>query len=983
MTGERWSQVKAVLAGALELEQPAARRTFLEQTCGIDTQLRGEVEALLAQSTENLEQIAQAVPQLFGQDAPSRPAGERIGAYRIVRELGRGGMGAVYLAERADGSFEREVAIKILKRGTDTDEILRRFHAERRILAQLDHLNIARLLDAGTTADGLPYFVMEYVAGEPVTAYANARQLSQTDRLKLFLQICAAVQFAHENGIVHRDLKPGNILINAAGEPKLLDFGIAKLVATDGQEMDLTRTAQQRFTPVCVSPEQARGEEITPASDVYALGALLYELLTGATPHQFPRRRPSHGEVIRILEQEPPKPSERAPDEKTRRQLRGDLDTIVLFALRQDPTLRYASVAALAEDIRRFLQGHPIEARPRTIIYRTRRFVHRHRHVVWPALGAAALALLLLLPLLLFLLPGRNGANIPMHGQRAPISAKSIAVLPFESVGGKHSDRVFAEGVRESVTTDLARVADLKVVSQTKESGPSAEPDISKIGRSLGVAHLLRGTVRRAANRVRVNVQLIDSRNSQVIWAEQYDRELTDLFSLQSQLAQQIVDRLRVTLSPREQAAINRPPTNDFEAYDLFLRAHALVHNTAGYGPAYRANATKAIELLHQAVARDPHYTLAYCLLAEAHLYLYRYNFDHTPQQLEQAQAASDAALRSAPDSPESHLAKARLAYFGTRDFPAAAREVQLAARDLQNNPDVMELSALIARRLGDWERALRDGRRAIELDPQEPARLTEVIETCLVLRRYHEANRLADEAIASLPPKAADYYWWHKSFAALAQGKLEEAQRALESATSQRPETHLRLGEVFVFQHRFEAAEQELDALSKIWPDDERVYLLKATIARTQGNETQARAHLAKARELIETALRKEPNDPALISELGVVQAGLGEREAALRASNQAVALLPTSRDAVQGPVLEAARAEVYASLGERELAMHELARLVRTPGGPSFGELKLNPVWDSLRDDARFHDLLKAASLPLSSERAPTTAQKTTPTI
>ncbi len=457
---------------------------------------------------------------------------------------------------------------------------------------------------------------------------------------------------------------------------------------------------------------------------------------------------------------------------------------------------------------------------------------------------------------------------------------------------------------------------------------------------------------------------------------------MTDLFSLQNQLAQQIVGRLRATLSPREQAAINRPPTNDLEAYDLFLKAHALAHNFAGYGPAYRANAAKAIDLLHQAVARDPNYTLAYCLLAQVHLYLYRYNFDHTPQQLEQARAASDAALRTAPDAPESHLAKARLAYFGTRDFVAAAREVQLAARDLQNDADVMELSALIARRLGDWERALRDGRKSIELDPQQTARFAEVIETCLVLRRYDEANRLLDEALASLPPKAADLYWWHKSFGALAQGKIEQAQRALESATSNRPETRLRLAEVLVFQRRFKVADPELDALTKIWPDDERIYMLKATIARAQGDKTRASADFAKARELIEAALGKESDNPDFLSELGIVQAGLGQREEALRASNRAVALMPTSSDAVQGPTLETARAEVYALSGERAAALRELARLVRTPGGPSFGELKLNPVWDSLRNDPRFHNLLEAAALPLSSERAATTAQKPTPT-
>jgi serine/threonine protein kinase len=231
-------------------------------------------------------------------------------------------MGAVYLAKRADGQFEKEVAIKLLKRGTDTDEILRRFQAERRILARLDHRNIARLLDAGTTDDGLPYFVMEYVAGIPITDYVREWQLSVAQRLQLFLRVCEAVQFAHQQRVVHRDLKPGNILVTPAGEPKLLDFGIAKLLASGDDAIELTLTAERRFTAACASPEQARGETVTLASDVYALGALLYELLTDRPPHRFSTSHPSPEEVAQVIgKQEPTRPSLSIYDNQVRRQL--------------------------------------------------------------------------------------------------------------------------------------------------------------------------------------------------------------------------------------------------------------------------------------------------------------------------------------------------------------------------------------------------------------------------------------------------------------------------------------------------------------------------------------------------------------------------------------------------------------------------------------------------------------------------------------
>ena len=258
----------------LEHTSPEERTAALTQSCAGDTALLREAQKLLAHDTSVFEEFAEIAATRLRCDEHDR-IGERMGAYAVVKELGRGGMGAVYLAERADGQFEKRVAIKVLKRGTDTDEVLRRFRIERQILARLDHPNIARLLDAGTTDDGLPYFIMDYIVGAPVTRFAVAQKLSTHQRLELFLKICAAVEFAHRNLVVHRDIKPSNILANAESEPKLLDFGIAKLLAKDEDAAQLTSEAQQRFTPVCASPEQAKGGAITVATDIYSLGALL------------------------------------------------------------------------------------------------------------------------------------------------------------------------------------------------------------------------------------------------------------------------------------------------------------------------------------------------------------------------------------------------------------------------------------------------------------------------------------------------------------------------------------------------------------------------------------------------------------------------------------------------------------------------------------------------------------------------------------
>src|SRR4051812_18418812 len=303
-----------ILGEALEENSSAARTALVERRCGGDTDLLEEAESLLAeaealleQRTDSFEDCAENAASTFWQEGPSR-GGQRVGAYVIVRELGRGGMGTVFLAERADGQFEKQVAIKILNRGADTAEILRRFRGERQILAKLDHPNIARLLDAGTTDDGLPYFIMDYIVGAPVTRFAVAQKLSTRQRLELFLKICAAVEFAHRNMVVHRDIKASNILANAEGEPKLLDFGIAMLLANDA---DAAQTeTQQHLTPICASPEQAKGHPITIATDIYSLGALLYEMLSDQKPHRFSTSRPTREELALVIaEQVPPPPS--------------------------------------------------------------------------------------------------------------------------------------------------------------------------------------------------------------------------------------------------------------------------------------------------------------------------------------------------------------------------------------------------------------------------------------------------------------------------------------------------------------------------------------------------------------------------------------------------------------------------------------------------------------------------------------------------
>ena len=422
MTPERWARVKEIFDRLMD-EPPAEREAHLSRECAGDPSLESEVRDLLGASAAAGDFLeappAEQMRDAFASHAPARRT--RIGPFEIVRELGQGGMGTVYLAVRDDGQFRQTVAVKLVRRGMDTDFILQRFRSERQILAALDHPHIARVFDGGSTEDGLPYFVMEYIPGVDLLRDCDARGLSTRERLVIFLRVCEAAAYAHQQLVVHRDIKPGNVLVTPEGVPKLLDFGLARLVTPEPAESggERTETALRFLTPEYASPEQVRGERISTASDIYSLGVVLYELLTGHRPYRVTGRRPD--EVARaVCEEEPERPStavgriESIPGRsgrseiltpasvaatrggeptRLRRALRGDLDNIVLMALRKEPDRRYASVEQLAADIRRHLEGRPVKARKDTVSYRTGKFLSRHRAGVAVA-AAVAVAIL-------------------------------------------------------------------------------------------------------------------------------------------------------------------------------------------------------------------------------------------------------------------------------------------------------------------------------------------------------------------------------------------------------------------------------------------------------------------------------------------------------------------------------------------------------------------------------------------------------------
>ncbi len=519
--------------------------------------------ALLSEGTESHSAGSQTVDTGTDSDRAGsglRP-GEAIGPYQLIRLLGEGGMAEVWLARRADGAFKRDVALKLPLLLRLRQDLEGRFVRERDILAALEHSNIARLYDAGVSANGLPYLAMEYVAGESLTEWCDTRRLGIRARLKLFLQVLDAVQYAHVQQVIHRDIKPSNILVTPSGQVRLLDFGVAKLLAQEPKQIELTQRYGRVLTPGYASPEQVRGEPIGASSDIYALGVVLYELLSGSKPYQLT------GGSIGQLEQaittvEVQRPSRQlGPDatgnrgtteRKLARQLRGDLDAVVLKALAKSPGSRYDSATAFADDLQHCLSGEPVEARPDRLSYRGTKWVSRHRAA--SAVTAAA-ALLVVGSVGYILTHPREAERFVLtsvtfldHGASpgAPLE-KSIAVLPFTDMSKDRDQEYFSDGLSEELIDHLVHSADLKVIARTSSfQFKGKNEDVRSIARKLGVTNVLEGSVRQDGQQLRITAQLIRGADGVQLWSQTYDRALVDIFPLQEEISDEVCQALRV-----------------------------------------------------------------------------------------------------------------------------------------------------------------------------------------------------------------------------------------------------------------------------------------------------------------------------------------------------------------------------------------------------------------------------------------------------
>ena len=857
-------------------------------------------------------------------DVPSIPDLE------LLRSIGRGSYGEVWLARNILASYR---AVKIVNRKAFRDEEvfereflgLQRFEPVSR-----EHDGFVAILHVGRNeTDGYFYYVMEladddsngnqidpdrYTPKTLSSELARCGRLSVKHSAQLGWSLSEALAELHRCGLVHRDIKPSNIIF-VKGRPKLADIG---LVAKAGEK---ARLGTEGYIP----PEGPG----TPQADLYSLGKVLYEASTGTDRLEYPDL-PLDVDAM----------TEREPFLK--------LNSIILKACDNDIRKRYHTATELSEDLTRLGIGGPAQK-------------VRNKFLRNPVLALAAVLL------------GTLALAFPFYWLRNPTTAsvpeKSIAVLPFDSLSDEKQNAYFTAGVQDEITSNLARIADLKVISRTSANlYKSGNPRNSReIGQQLGVAHLLEGNVQRIGNQLRVNAQLINADTDTHVWAQTYNRDVADLFAIQSEIAQAIAAQLAVQISPAEKRAIQRPPTTDLTAFDLYARAKSLSP------PAFFSNAGKkdlleAIDLLNKAVSRDPTFFEAYCQLAWVHVVLYFLGYDRTSARLVQAEAAIQAALRLRPDAGEAHLARAENFYRGYLDYDGALAELEVARQTLPNDPRIFELMGLIQRRSGRWEESTRNLEHAVDLDPRNVFTLLAIADSYRDLRRYAEAVSAYDRVLGITPDAL-------KTKAARALVELEwkantrPLRQLVDSVQTTNPAALANIADTWLLcalaERDVAAAKNALIASGENTPLYNDVFrfnrpFVEGIIARMTRDDEKARSAFTEARLEQEKLVQAQPNFGPPLVVLGLIDAALGRKEDALREARRAIELLPVERDSIKGALILEYSAIIAAWVGDKDLACERLAAAVVYPSPLSYGDLKLLPFWDPLRVDPRFEKIV-----------------------
>ncbi len=963
MTRAQLQTIKEIFHGALDCE-PDKVSAFLETACQGDEVLRYEVDAFLTAHRHAGNFIEAPVAGLATNIIEKGPAGllvgQTIGHYKICERIGSGGMGDVYLA--TDVTAGRKAALKLLPmRFTGDVERLKRFQQEARAVVALNHPSILTVYEVGED-HSTQYIASELIEGETLRQRLARGRMELDEAVDVAIQVASALAAAHQAGIVHRDIKPENIMLRPDGYLKVLDFGIAKLAE---EELPATMPRDEALLLVetnlgsilgtvrYMSPEQACGAHVDKTTDIWSLGVVLYEMGTGHAPFTGDTPR----EVMSsILKKEPPPLTDyiaHAPAE---------LQQIISKALRKDRKERYHSAHELLESLKHLRHKLEVQAE-------LERSTAAPSWLRWTR-SAAALALVLLVGVLAVALPFYWHRNLTT----SPPPEKSIAVLPFENRSEDKTNAYFAEGVQDEILTRLSKIADLKVISRTStQHYKSAPENLPEIARQLGVAHILEGSVQKSGDALRVNVQLIKASNDSHLWADTFDRKLTDIFSVESEVAKAIADQLRAKLTGQEEQAISAKPTDNVEAYDAYLRGLAFEGRSSSSFATYSPDLTrKAAGFYERTVRLDPNFALAWARLSRVNAHLYfSGQVETTSDQREAAKRALDNAQKLEPNSPETLLALGYYQYWGLRDYGPAKTTFGRVSKMLPSNSEVPMALGRVTRREGHWDESIAYFEQALTLDPRNVGLLIDAASTYTMLRQFPAALKLYDRAL-DITPNDPDLMA-SKAGIYQAQGNLQEAAKLLSGINEQTPFesafaikiTQLRLernyGEaVRLLQDR----QAQFHFASEFDKSSNQVGL--ALAQRLAGDTAGAKASAEEARNTLEQLSRDQPDDAVALS-LSQAYAAMGEKDLALKTAAHPIMLLPRAKDSKVGPMFEENLALIQTMLGENSGAISTLTRLLQTPyGSVIYGQapitptlLRLDPIWDPLRADPAFQKL------------------------
>jgi TolB-like protein/Flp pilus assembly protein TadD/predicted Ser/Thr protein kinase len=862
--------------------------------------------------------------------------GTTISHYRILEHLGGGGMGVVYKGE--DLKLERTVALKFLPPEWSRDPDAReRFMREAKAASALDHPNICTVYEIDETDEGRLFIAMAFYEGDTLKKRIEQGPLPISDALGLAIQVAEGLQRAHEAGIVHRDVKPANVIVTDRGEAKIVDFGLAKLAG----EFGLTRTGSTVGTPHYMSPEQARSEEVGPATDIWSLGVVLYESVTGVRPF---RGDSADAVVHSILHEQPPRLRDLRPDTPAM------LERIVTRSLEKDREKRYSSVEELLTDLRA-LETAESEGSLRTTTMGAT--PGKQRRLI-TALGLAFLVIFAVVMAWIL----REQTKAPAEPDRTP----RIVVLPFKNLGSP-DEAYFAYGMTDEITSRLSAVSGLGVISRTTaDRYENTARSIHEIGEDLNVGYVLEGSVfwdRQAEGRgrVRITPQLIRVADDTHLWSERYDRVIEDIFKLQSDIAQQVIASLEVTLLEPEREALKAQPTDNMDAYNAYLRGLNY------YGSPDPAELDRAVAMLERAVTLDPGFALAHAALSWNHTWAYVLRIDASEERKALAKRAADSALEIDPDLPDGHRVLGIYYDRCLRDSERAFEEFGIAARHCPNDADLLASMAAAHRRKGRWQEAVEVYERAERLDPQNDVILNQLAITYLFLRRFEDAAKVVERAIAVAPDRVDAYDNRHQIYSSW-YGPSPQSKRVLEQAPSTLPGLEFSWVDQEMGERNYQATLDGVAPYSQpviihpiaFWPKS----LVECMCYHRMDEFERVQQACGQALLSLEKVAEERPEDPRVRQALGLAFAHLGRKEEAIREGERAVSMVPVSEEAEFGPLCVWNLAWIYALVGEPDAALDRIEYLLSIPSHLTIARLR-HSRWDPLRDHPRFQEVLE----------------------